>query len=70
VADFCRGNGVELVVVGPEAPLVAGLADALTAAGIKYVLLLLLLMDCFGSAAVQTAACLTAQRQCLQHQYS
>jgi len=57
-------------VVGPEAPLVAGLADALTAAGIKYVLLLLLLMDCFGSAAVQTAACLTAQRQCLQHQYS
>lgn len=57
-------------MVGPEAPLVAGLADALAAAGIKYVPLLLLLMDCFGSAAVQAAACLTAQRQFLQHQHS
>ena len=28
-------HGVELVVVGPEAPLVAGLADALAAAGIR-----------------------------------
>ena len=35
VADFCRGNGVELVVIGPEAPLVAGLADSLSAAGIE-----------------------------------
>ncbi len=31
---FCRDNGVDLVVVGPEAPLVAGLADRLTEAGI------------------------------------
>jgi phosphoribosylamine--glycine ligase len=35
VASFCKVNGVGLVVVGPEAPLVAGLADALRAGGIK-----------------------------------
>ncbi|MBK5961426.1 phosphoribosylamine--glycine ligase [Rhodoplanes elegans] len=35
VIGFCQGNAVDLVVVGPEAPLVAGLVDALTAAGIK-----------------------------------
>ncbi|GAB4358974.1 MAG: phosphoribosylamine--glycine ligase [Oricola sp.] len=34
VIDFCRVNGVGLVAVGPEAPLVAGIADALKAAGI------------------------------------
>lgn len=34
VADFCRLQAVDLVVVGPEAPLVAGLADGLRAAGI------------------------------------
>jgi len=35
VIDFCRTRGVEFVVVGPEAPLVAGLVDDLSAAGIK-----------------------------------
>ncbi|VVT27378.1 phosphoribosylamine--glycine ligase [Rhizobium sp. EC-SD404] len=34
VIGFCRENGVDLVVVGPEAPLVAGLVDALDEAGI------------------------------------
>lgn len=34
VADFCRLTGVTFVVVGPEAPLVAGLADDLRAAGL------------------------------------
>jgi phosphoribosylamine--glycine ligase len=34
VVDFCRKAAVDLVVVGPEAPLVAGLVDALEAAGI------------------------------------
>src|SRR6476469_5022826 len=34
VADLARDLGVGLVVVGPEAPLVAGVADAVTAAGI------------------------------------
>jgi len=34
VIDFCRTRGVELVVIGPEAPLVAGLADDLRAADI------------------------------------
>lgn len=35
VADFCRLQGIGLVVVGPEGPLVAGLADDLATAGIK-----------------------------------
>src|SRR5512139_844582 len=34
VVAFCRREAVGLVVVGPEAPLVAGLADDLQAAGI------------------------------------
>ncbi len=34
VIDFCRRNDVRLVTVGPEAPLVAGLADALAEEGI------------------------------------
>lgn len=35
VITFCRQEAVGLVMVGPEAPLVAGLVDNLTAAGIK-----------------------------------
>jgi phosphoribosylamine---glycine ligase len=35
VARFCKDKGVGLVVIGPELPLVAGLADDLEAAGIK-----------------------------------
>ncbi len=35
VVAFCRENGIGLVVVGPEAPLVAGLVDDLQAAGIR-----------------------------------
>ena len=35
VVDFCRDQSVGLAVIGPEAPLVAGLADDLRAAGIK-----------------------------------
>ncbi len=34
VVDLARAEAVDLVVVGPEAPLVAGLVDALEAAGI------------------------------------
>lgn len=34
VADFAREHGVELVVIGPEAPLVAGVADVVREAGI------------------------------------
>lgn len=34
VADLAERLGVDLVVVGPEAPLVAGVADAVTARGI------------------------------------
>jgi phosphoribosylamine--glycine ligase len=34
VVAFCREAGIGLVVVGPEAPLVAGLSDELRAAGI------------------------------------
>lgn len=35
VVDFCKLQRVDFVVVGPEGPLVAGLADDLSAAGIK-----------------------------------
>ncbi|MFO1091660.1 MAG: phosphoribosylamine--glycine ligase [Hyphomicrobiales bacterium] len=35
VARFCTDNAIGLVVVGPEAPLVAGLADHLRAKGLK-----------------------------------
>jgi len=41
VTGLARGIGADLVVIGPEAPLVAGVADALGAAGIA----------CFGPAA-------------------
>ena len=34
VADFCRAHAIGLVVIGPEAPLVDGLADSLRADGI------------------------------------
>jgi phosphoribosylamine--glycine ligase len=35
VIGFCREHRIDLVVIGPEGPLVGGLADDLTAAGIK-----------------------------------
>ena len=35
VAAFCQEKKIDLVVVGPEAPLVAGIADDLSAAGVK-----------------------------------
>jgi phosphoribosylamine---glycine ligase len=35
VVEFCRERDIGLVVIGPEAPLVAGLADDLVAARIK-----------------------------------
>ena len=34
VAAFCRAHAIEFVVIGPEAPLAAGVADALRAAGL------------------------------------
>jgi phosphoribosylamine--glycine ligase len=34
VVSFCRENAIDLVVVGPEAPLVSGIADDLATAGI------------------------------------
>ncbi|MEZ5751399.1 MAG: phosphoribosylamine--glycine ligase [Paracoccaceae bacterium] len=41
VVIFCEENAVDFVVIGPEAPLAAGVADALRAAGIL----------CFGPSA-------------------
>ena len=35
VITFCRDNKIDFVVVGPEAPLAAGIVDDLAAAGIK-----------------------------------
>lgn len=34
LVEFCQNHTIELVVIGPEAPLVAGVADDLRAAGI------------------------------------
>ena len=34
VCDFCEARGIDFVVVGPEAPLVDGLADSLRASGV------------------------------------
>ena len=36
IVEFCREKRVDFVVIGPEAPLVAGLADDLAKAGIKH----------------------------------
>ena len=35
VADFCRAHAIDLVVIGPEAPLVGGLSDSLRQAGFR-----------------------------------
>ena len=35
IVTFARDNAIDLVVIGPEAPLVNGLVDALNSAGIK-----------------------------------
>ena len=35
VIAFCKANAIDFVVVGPEAPLCAGIVDDLEAAGIK-----------------------------------
>ena len=35
VIDFCKANRVDFVMVGPEAPLAAGIVDDLAAAGFK-----------------------------------
>src|ERR1700686_5469110 len=35
VIAFCRARAIDLVVVGPETPLCAGIVDDLAAAGIK-----------------------------------
>jgi phosphoribosylamine---glycine ligase len=35
IAAFCRARRIDLVVVGPETPLVAGIVDDLTQAGLK-----------------------------------
>ena len=35
IIEFCHENGIDFVVIGPEAPLVAGLVDELEAAGIR-----------------------------------
>ena len=45
VAAFAQSHGCGLVVIGPEAPLVAGVADAVRAAGIP----------CFGPGPITTS---------------
>lgn len=42
VASFCKDKRIDLVIVGPEAPLAAGLVDSLSAEGIR----------CFGPSQV------------------
>src|SRR5690606_26341279 len=33
VVDFCEENSIDLIIIGPEAPLAAGIADDLRTAG-------------------------------------
>lgn len=35
VIEFCQNNAIDMVIVGPEAPLVTGIIDACRSAGIK-----------------------------------
>ena len=35
ILDFCKQREIDLVIVGPEAPLVSGLGDVLVAAGVR-----------------------------------
>lgn len=44
LAQYCKDHNIGLVVVGPEAPLAAGIVDDLTAAGVR----------CFGPSAKAT----------------
>jgi phosphoribosylamine---glycine ligase len=37
IAGFARENGIELAIIGPEAPLAAGVVDALETAGVRCV---------------------------------
>src|SRR5258705_12239778 len=37
VIDFCKRNAVDFVVVGPDAPIAAGIVDDLNVAGFKAV---------------------------------
>ena len=46
LVDFAKSEAIDFVVVGPEAPLCAGLVDRLTEAGIKA----------FGPSAARRAA--------------
>src|SRR5215211_1395988 len=48
VIQFCKIKGIDLVIIGPEAPLAAGLVDSLSAEGVR----------CFGpkQAAAQIEA--------------
>jgi phosphoribosylamine---glycine ligase len=50
IAEFCKNKQINLVIVGPEAPLAAGLVDSLSAEGIH----------CFGPT--QTAAQIEASK--------
>ena len=60
IEKFARSNRIELVVVGPEDPLAMGLADRLTAAGVKV----------FGptKAAAQIEADKWFAKQIMRHQ--
>ncbi|HEY9527273.1 MAG TPA: phosphoribosylamine--glycine ligase N-terminal domain-containing protein, partial [Anaerolineales bacterium] len=35
ILDFCKKKDIDLVIIGPEAPLTAGLVDALSGKGIR-----------------------------------
>ena len=35
IIDFCQNNAIDMVIVGPEAPLVTGIVDACRDAGFK-----------------------------------
>ena len=50
MVHWCNEKGIGLVLVGPEAPLVAGLVDSLKQSGIRCTAAVLNLHVCIGQA--------------------
>ena len=66
VVHWCKEKGIGLVLVGPEAPLVAGLVDSLKQSGIRCTAAVLSLCGCIGQAQALPWS-LIADSHCSSH---